>query len=169
MKKIVLYIAQSLDGYIATKDGSVAWLDDYFSEEFETEKFIEGIDTVIQGNTTYEQFKTKYPGKNCYVFSKDADILAEDGVTLVKGDVKKFIDNLDEKTHKNIWVVGGSNIISQFLDEQLVDEIMIYVMPIFLGGGIPLFVDFKVTPRIMLKSTKQFSNGVVELYYTVKK
>ena len=68
MKKVILYIAQSLDGYITTKDGGVAWLDNYFSDEFKTEKFIEEIDTVVQGNTTYEQFKSKYPGKNCCLF-----------------------------------------------------------------------------------------------------
>ena len=64
MKKVILYIAQSLDGYIATKDGDVAWLDKFNADaDYGFNEFIQGIDTVVQGNTTYQQFKDKHIGK----------------------------------------------------------------------------------------------------------
>ncbi len=169
MKKVTLYIAQSLDGYIATKDGSVAWLDNYFSEEFETNKFIEKMDTVIQGNTTYKQFKSKYPDKNCYVFSKDADTHSEEGVTFVKGSVTNFIESLDDSKHHNIWLVGGSNLITQFLNEDQIDEMRIFMIPILLKDGIPLFQNLEVSPKLTLQDTKSYSNGTVELQYVVDK
>ena len=168
MKKVILYIAQSLDGYVATKDGGVVWLDDYFSKEFETEKFIEKIDTVIQGNVTYEQFKSKYPGKNCYVFSNDADTRSEGGVTFVKGSVTDFIKSLDENTHKNIWLVGGPSLITQFLNEGQIDEMRIFMIPVLLNEGKSLFQDIKISPKIILKETKSYKNGVVELDYIIK-
>jgi dihydrofolate reductase len=166
--KIILYIAQSLDGYVATEDGSVAWLDPYFSKEFEIDKFIQGIDTVIQGNVTYEQFKTKHPGKNNYVFSSDADTLSEEGVIFVKGNVKDFIESLDKKTHKNVWLIGGPNLITQFLNEGQINEMKIFVMPTLLNNGKSLFQDIKISPKIILKETKSYKNGVVELDYIIK-
>ena len=169
MKKVILYIAQSLDGYIATKDGGVAWLDDYFSKEFETEKFIEEMDTIVQGNITYEQFKSKYPGKNCYVFSENANTLSEEDITFVKGGVADFIKSLDENTNKNIWLVGGSNLITQFLNERQLDEMRIFIMPVLLKNGIPLFQNIETSPKLILQNTKNYSNGVVELRYTVVK
>ena len=167
--KIILYIAQSLDGYVATQDGGVAWLDDYFSKEFEVEKFIEGMDTVIQGSVTYEQFKTKHSGKNNYVFSNDAGNRLEEGVTFVKGSVTDFIKSLDENTHKNIWLVGGPNLITQFLNEGQIDEMKIFTMPTFLNEGKPLFQDIKIFPKLTLQRVKNYKNGVVETDYTVIK
>ena len=169
MKKVILYIAQSLDGYVATKNGGVAWLDNYFSKEFRTEKFIEGMDTVVQGNVTYKQFKTKHPGKNNYVFSNDADTRSEEGVIFVKGGIKKFINNLDKKTHKNIWLVGGPNLIMQFLNEEQIDEMIIFTIPVLLKEGIALFDNIKKTPVLSLKNIKKYKNDVVALHYSVKK
>jgi len=167
MKKIILYIAQSLDGYVATKDGSVAWLDDYFSKEFGTEKFIEEMDTVIQGNVTYEQFKSKYPGKNSYVFSSDADGRSEEGVTFVKGSVTDFIKGLDENTHKNIWLVGGPNLITQFLNEGQIDEMGIFTMPVLLNEGKSLFQNIEVSSNLTLIGSKSYKNGATETDYII--
>ena len=167
MKKITLYIAQSLDGYIATEDGGVAWLDDYFSKEFETEKFIEKMDTVIQGKITYDQFKTKHEGKNNYVFTHNADKLTEEGITFVEGNVSDFIKGLDENTHKNIWVVGGTNLITQFLNGNLIHEMKIFIMPTLLNKGKALFQNIETSPKLNLEKTKSYENGVIELDYIV--
>ena len=168
MKRITLYIAESLDGYVATKDGSVAWLDkfnDVPNIDYGYNYFYESIDTVVQGNTTYNQFKDKHISKNSYVFAEDADSRLEDGVTFVKGGIKEFIDNLDEKTHKNIWLVGGPNLLAQFMNEGQVDELIIFVMPVLLRAGIPLFSKLKISPSILLHETKTYENGVVVLRY----
>jgi len=172
MKKVVLYIATSLDGYVATKDGGVTWLDEFNTVpnvDYGYSKFTNSIDTVVQGNTTYQQFKDKHIGKNSYVFSQGIATPMDDGVTFVKGGTRKFVDNLDEKTHHNIWLVGGPNLLASFLNEGQVDELIIFIMPILLGDGIPLFTNLETTPNILLQSTKAYENGVVELRYVIKK
>ncbi len=170
MKKVILYIAQSLDGYVATKDGGVAWLDDFNSGEsdYGYAEFNESIDTVVQGETTYEQFHDKHPGKQSYVFSEKADSLSEEGITFVKGSPKEFIEGLDEATHKNIWLVGGPNLLAGFLNEGQVHEMIIFIMPVLLKEGIPLFSNLELTPRVSFEEVKNYSNGVLELRYSVK-
>jgi dihydrofolate reductase len=172
MKRIILYIAQSLDGYIAKKDGSVAWLDEFSNPpnvDYGYSEFIKSIDTVVQGNTTYQQVKYKYTGKNNYVFSHSIANPADEGITFVKGSPREFVDSLDEKTHQNIWLVGGPHLLASFLNERQVDELIIFIMPILLGNGIPLFSNLEITPHIVLQSNKAYDNGVVELRYIIKK
>jgi dihydrofolate reductase len=169
MKKIVLYIAQSLDGYIATKDGSVAWLDPYNEQgevygEYNYSSFIKNIDTVIQGRVTYDQFHPQYPGKNSYVFTSSPRP-PEGGTVFVKGDIKNFIKNLDNHTHQNIWLVGGRKLLKGFLDESLVDEMIIFTMPTLLGEGIPLFENSLIQKKLFLRESKKTENGVVVSHY----
>ncbi len=168
MKKIILYIAASLDGFVAEKDKSVDWLEPYFSKDFGTEDFINGIDTVIQGNTTYQQFKPKYEGKSSYVFTKNPEKYSEEGTIFIKEDPRKFIESLDEDKHHNIWLVGGPTLLSEFLNEKLIDEFMIFIMPTLLGEGIPLFQQLETQTNLSLINTKKYKNGVVELQYSVK-
>ncbi len=172
IKKVILYISESLDGYVATKDGSVAWLDEFNNVsniDYGYNEFIKSIGTVVQGNRTYQQFKDKHIGKNSYVFTENAGTRSDDGVTFVKGSTRRFVDNLDDATHKNIFLVGGPNLLSRFLNEGQVDELIIFVLPVLLSDGITLFNNLKVTPVISLQSTKKYDNGVVELHYTIKK
>ncbi len=170
MKKIILYIAQSLDGYVASKNGGVTWLDDYNKDygDYGYKKFIKKIDTTIQGNTTYQQFKTRYPVKNNYVFSKDVPAQFIEGVDFVKGSIKKFVANLDNKIHKNIWLVGGPSLLAGFLNVNKVDEMIIFTMPVLLKDGIPLFYNVKKVPILSLKNIKKYNNGVVTSHYLIK-
>jgi len=169
--KVTLYIAQSLDGYVASKNGSVSWLDEFSNtgEDYGYKSFIDSVDTVTQGYTTYKQFEDKHAGKNSYVFTNDLDREVVDGVTFVKGSTKKFIDGLDKNTHKHVWLVGGPNLLAAFLNENQVDELVLFTMPVFLRDGIPLFGNLKTAPTVSLLSTKKYINGVVELHYAVKK
>lgn len=172
MKKVILYIAESLDGYVATKDGSVAWLDDFNNVpnvDYGYSEFINNIDTVVQGSRTYQQFKDKHIGKNSYVFTENTKTPSDDGVAFVKGSIQEFIDNLDESTHKNIWLVGGPNLLAGFLNEGQVDELIIFIMPVLLKDGIKLFSNLEAAPIISLQTTKKYDNGVVELRYAIKK
>ncbi|MFC1865888.1 dihydrofolate reductase family protein [Chloroflexota bacterium] len=172
MKRIILYIAQSLDGYVAKKDGSVAWLDEFSNVpdvDYGYSELINSVDTVVQGNTTYQQFKDKHIEKNSYVFSHSVTSPADDGITFVKGSTRKFVDNLDENTHHNIWLVGGPNLLASFLNEGQVDELIIFIMPVLLRNGIPLFSNLEISSNILLQSTKTYENGVVELRYVIKK
>ncbi len=170
MKKVIAYIAESLDGFVATKDGSVAWLDPFNDPKigYGYEDFIENIDTVVQGNKTYQQFKPKYEGKSSYVFTRNPEKYSEEGVTFIKGSPSKFIERLDKDSHHNIWLVGGPKLLTEFFNEGQVDELIIFIMPVLLNEGIKLFSDIKKHPQLTLTRSKNYKNGVVELHYLVK-
>ena len=169
MKKVILYIAESLDGFIAKKDGDVSWLEEFNSEKLGINTFLDSIDTTVQGNTTFRQFGTASAKKNNYVFTHEDAPKAAEGVAFVKGSTKEFIENLDENTHKNIWIVGGANLLSGFMNENQVDEIILFIMPILLGEGISLFDNLNSFPSLKTLTTEKFSNGVVKIHYKVKK
>lgn len=173
-RNIVVFIASSLDGYIATKDDSLEWLfkvegegDNGFSEFYNT------VDTVIMGKRTYdwvmkhEFVEFPYKNKECYVFSRSSFENTED-VTFVSGEIKDFANNLKNKDGHNIWIVGGGELLNSFIQEDLVDEFIITVAPTIIGNGIPLFKEGKHHLELSLKGTKKF-NQFVELHYEVKK
>ncbi|MDH3276639.1 MAG: dihydrofolate reductase family protein [Nitrosopumilus sp.] len=165
MKKVILYVATSLDGYIARKNGSVDWLTRYskLGEDFGYKKFLDSIGTIILGNTTYEEFKAPYKNKKCFVFSRK-NTGKKDNITFVNDNAKEFIEGLDDE---NIWLVGGANIAKDFLKNNLVDDCIITIMPIILGEGIPLFSKGCGKHNLKLLTTKSFDSGVVQLHYTV--
>jgi dihydrofolate reductase len=173
-RKIVLFIAQSLDGYIATKEDSLDWL---FKVEGEGDngysEFFEKIDTILIGKRTYdwimkyEKGQFPYKDKDCYVFSRS---LLEDtnDVKFVNQDVVNFTKNLKKEEGKNIWIVGGGDLLHTFLKEKLVDELILTIAPTIIGEGIPLFKVGDYQLDLSLKGTRTF-NQFVELHYIVKK
>ena len=139
MRKIVVYIASSLDGYVARENGDIDWLPEPSESGYTA--FYKSVDTVIMGKTTYEQILTfgSYPYKNkkSFVFSKT--IRNNDENVEFVSDIAKFVDDDSPGAAKNIWLVGGTQIIASFLKQEAIDEIIITVIPILLGKGIPLF------------------------------
>lgn len=174
MRKIVLFIAQSLDGYIATKEDSLDWL---FNVEGEGDngysEFIDTVDTILIGKRTYdwimkhENGKFPYRNKKCYVFSRSA-IQDSEHVKFVNEDIIRFTNNLKNEEGKSIWIVGGGDLLHTFLKEKLVDELILTVAPKIIGEGIPLFKAGNYQLDLSLKGTRTF-NQFVELHYTVKK
>ncbi|TWI57804.1 dihydrofolate reductase family protein [Halalkalibacter nanhaiisediminis] len=173
-RKIVLFIAQSLDGYIATKGDSLDWLfkvegegDNGYSEFFET------IDTILIGKRTYdwimkhEKGQFPYQNKDCYVFSR-SQLDDTNDVKFVNEDIVNFTHNLKKEEGKNIWIVGGGDLLHTFLKEKLVDELILTVAPTIIGEGIPLFKIGDYQLDLSLKGTRTF-NQFVELHYKVKK
>jgi len=167
MMKVILYIAESLDGFVATKEMSVAWLDKYNDPKinYGWDDFMKRVDTVVQGNTTYQQFKPKYEDKASFVFTKHPEKYDEEGVVFTKESPEEFIKNLDEEKHQNIWLVGGPTLLAEFLNHKLVNECIIFIMPTLLGSGIPLFQNLETSPVFELLDSKKYENGVVELRY----
>ena len=167
--KITLYIATSIDGFIAKKDGSVKWLDKFnnLGENYGYESFSNSINTVVMGNVTYEQVlgfgEYPYKNKQGYVFANKEK--SDDNIIFVNGDVKEFIDNLDKEKDHNIWLIGGANIVNQFLKYNLIDEFIIFVMPVILGEGIRLFSNDNQEKELILTNSKSFKSGVLELKY----
>ncbi len=163
MKKVILYIAQSLDGFIAKKDLSVKWLDKYFNKQMAAnhKQFFKDIDSVVLGNTTHKQFPQKYEGKPTFVFSRK-EKGKDENVTYVRGKVKAFMKKHNLKG--NLWVLGGSDIVNQFLKENLIDEMRIFIMPEILGDGIRLFQEGNKGKKFKLVNKKTYED-VVELHY----
>lgn len=172
-RKLVLFIASTLDGYIATKDHDLTWL---FNVEGEGDNgisaFYNTIDTIIMGRTTYEWVMNHeetfpYKDKQCYVFSRTSKDDIE-YINIVNDDVISFTNELMDKKGKNIWLLGGSELISHFVKEKLIDEIIVTIAPVLLGDGIRLFKHNDFQTHLSLNSINRF-NQFVELRYSVLK
>ena len=173
-RNLVLFIASSLDGYIATKDESLEWLynvegegDNGFSEFYDT------VDTILMGKRTFDWVMNQdlkefpYKNKECYVFTRSLTENTE-VVKFVNGDVTNFVNKLKSQDGKNIWIVGGGELLHSFIQEKLVDELIITVAPTLLGKGIPLFREGDYQLNLLLKKMRNF-NQFVELHYEVKR
>ncbi len=167
MRSIILFIACSLDGFIAREDGGVDWLFD--DQDYGMSEFYESIDTVLMGRKTYDfMLRSGFPyykGKMNYIFSRSQKTEKTENVQFVSGDVRDFVESLQKRTGKDVWLVGGSRLIESFLEAELIDEMILSIHPVVLGKGIPLFAgDF--TP-IDLELTKcvPYDCGLVQLWY----
>ncbi|HSG73782.1 MAG TPA: dihydrofolate reductase family protein [Nitrosopumilaceae archaeon] len=167
MRKIRLFIACSLDGYIAKEDGSVDWLPQNGDSGYE--QFYKSIDTVLMGKKTYDQILTfgKYPYKDklSYVFTRNPNQKKDENVEFIS-EVEEFTQKLISNSGKDIWLVGGSDTASTFLNLKFVDELIISVIPVVLGKGIPLFTNIKEEIKLELVKTTKYSK-LVELSYKI--
>ena len=172
-RKLVLYIATSLDGYIATENDSLEWL---FKTEGEGDngysEFYSTVDTILIGRRTYdwiiEKEKGEFPYKNkkCYVFSKSENDKNEN-VEFINQDVVEFTNKIKSLDGGNIWLVGGGNLLHSFIKEKLVDELIITIAPTLIGSGISLFNKNDFELELKLKDMRRF-NQFAELHYEVK-
>lgn len=189
MRKVVLGLGISLDGYIARKNGAVDWLS--MDWDYDWTAFFKTIDVVLMGRKTWDvalgmspQTKSKskskkkasnpYGAMETYVFSNTLPDSGVDGVEIVSGNLKEFIANLKAKGGKNIWLSGGGELAKSFLDEDLVDEIYLGVTPLLLGAGLPLFPELirEVPLRFVSCNVckhKKEDNAMLELVYEVKR
>jgi dihydrofolate reductase len=171
-RSVILYIAASLDGYIATEEESLDWL---FSVQGEGDNgytsFFDTVDTVLMGRKTYdwimrtEQGRFPYPGRECYVFSRSRT--GSDGfVTYVGGDVAAFTAALKHREGKKIWMIGGGEALLDVLRAGLIDEIVVNIAPRLLGRGIPLFPKGDYGCDLSLIGIKQYGQ-FAELHYSI--
>jgi dihydrofolate reductase len=185
MRKIILGLGISLDGYIARKNGAVDWLS--MDWDYDWTAFFKTIDVVLMGRKSWEvalgmnpkkKSKSKasnpYGGMETYVFSNTLETSGVEGVKIVSGDLKEFVANLKANDGKNIWLSGGGELAKSFLNENLVDEIHLGIVPHLLGAGIPLFPELTREVPLRLISCKSYKhkkeeNAMVELFYEVKK
>lgn len=173
MSLLRVYIAASVDGYIADADGGVAWLDPYFTEEVDFAGFSATIGATVMGRRTFDQALTfeqwQPPSERTVVLTHRPLDNAPDGVEPFAGDVRQLADELRHQmaeVGKDVWLMGGGECIRPFHEAGLVDRWELYVIPVLLGAGIPLFpageptgVDLKVT------RTETYGNGIVEVWY----
>ena len=176
MPRIKLYIATSLDGFIARENGSVNWLTEYENNpetDYGYSEFYSSICTVLMGRKTYEQVlgfgEWPYKGKRSYVFTSRKELLPHEiNVEFVSGDIREFVHQLKESTEEDIWLVGGSQLIRAFFEENLVQDLIIFVVPIILGSGIPLFDHIGKEIRLKTLWVEKYKNGLIRMEYEVR-
>ena len=173
MRKVILYIAMSLDGYIADRKGNVNWPagQDDAGEQIDTYgAFINEVDTVVMGWNTYRQITTElspeewpYQGLTTYVITHRRQPSSAD-IRFVQEEPCSLVRRLREEQGKAIWICGGSRIIQPLVQEDLLDVYHISVIPTILGAGLPLFAEISQKIKLKLRSTQVY-NGIVESVY----
>lgn len=173
-RKIIVYIATSADGFIARPDGDLEWLTQRPAPKgfYGMGKFMSSIDTTLLGRKTYDvsvrmgaEFDTT---RRHYIFSRRPRPARAAGVEFISEGIGPFAKRLRMKEGKDIWMMGGGDIIASFLDERAIDEFIISVIPTFIGEGIPLIAPRHRHVPLRLLSVQRFSDGVVQLHYRVR-
>jgi dihydrofolate reductase len=166
MRKLIMFIATSLDGYIAGPDGEIDWL--FSDQDYGYRDFYARIDTVIMGRKTYDLSlgfdEYPYPETAAYVFSRTPR-RPDSHAQFVADDVGAFVNQLKRQPGRDIWLVGGGQIVRECLVADAVDEFVISVHPILLGAGIPLFPAGFPKRSLALQHVQRFESGLVQTVY----
>lgn len=170
-RKVILYIACSLDGYIAKPNDDLSFLSivQKEGEDYGYADFIKTVDTVILGRKTYDWVMTQvsefpHADKTSYIITRTPKSTI--GKTIFyTGDLKDLVLQLKKEPGKNIFVDGGAEIVNALLKENLIDEIILSIIPIFVGNGTKLFNDERPEQKLKLRSSKSFDTGLVQLHY----
>lgn len=170
-RKVILYIAMSLDGYIARPDDDLGFLSmvEKEGEDYGYTKFINSIDAVIVGKRTYDKvlsmgYDFPHSNKDSYIITRTPQP-ALGSVKFYTGDLKELVLNLKKVPGKNIFVDGGAETVHQLLQDDLIDEFYISIIPILLGDGIPLFRNGRPEVTLEMVNTTSFTKGLVQLHY----
>lgn len=173
MREITLFIAMSLDGYIADKNGGVSWLGGQGNDEENIDTyaaFVKEIDTILMGWNTYRQVVTElsptkwvYEDFTTYVITHKK-CRSSERVRFTSEKPATLLKQLKTETGKGIWICGGANLIKQLVDEDLIDRYHISVIPTILGDGIRLFGSAQKEIKLKLCRTQTY-NGITDLIY----
>jgi len=185
MRKVTLGLANSLDNYIARKDGGFDWL--HWSKEVAeiSAKFMKTVDALLIGRKTFEVMlasgQTSYPGAKNYVFSRSkkkrealkkrlaAKKKPDRNVEIVTEDAAKFVRELKKRKGKGIVVFGGGELAKSLFEADLIDEVVLNIHPVLLGSGIPLFHEMKQQIDLELVECKVLKGGYLAVTYRVKR
>lgn len=165
-----LYIAVSVDGYIATPDGGVEWLEPYHHLDTGIQDFMDKICTIVMGRNTYDQALRlgdwPYAGKRIVVLtSRPLNPTTGHEVETWSGDPRPLMDSLREQSDGDIWLLGGARIARQWLDLNLVDRLELYVIPVLLGDGVRLFQRSERRHALELDAATTWPGGITCLRY----
>lgn len=176
MRKIKLYIATSIDGYIARSDGDLDWLTGFPNPEktdYGYQTLFESIDIVIMGGRTYRDILSMdvvwpYQAKNTYVITHHS-LSEEKNIQFITHDIVETITQIRNENGQDIWLVGGGEIASMLLNHELIDEMIITTVPIILGNGIPLFSKITKESQWEISIYHKYKNGVTQSHYKIKR
>jgi dihydrofolate reductase len=172
MRRVKYFVASSLDGYIARVDGGVDWL--FMDQDYGMSAFFKSVDVAVMGRRTYDKMlqlapkQAFFPGMKNYVFSNRSVGRGND-VVFVSGDVGEWVRDIKSGVGKDIWLVGGGDLLRQFLAVGMVDEIGVTVHPRLLGEGVALFPAPYPEIELELLRCEQYSTGLVQVVYGVKR
>ncbi len=177
MKRIILNLAVTLDGFIEGANGEIDWC--IMDDDMNFGAFIESVDTVFYGRVSYDAWGNFQPdentgpgeklmwqgihAKNKFVFSSQNQ--TNEKATFISSDIDGKVAEIKKQGGKDIWLYGGANLIRTFINSGLIDIYKISVHPVALGSGKPLFEDLKERVELKLTGTRVFKSGVVELTY----
>ena len=168
---VIAYVAVSLDGFIAGDEGSVDFLEDFGSEEYGFDEFYDSIGAVVMGSATYEQILGwgwpygTTPG--LVLTHRVLDAPGGVAITFSSDPTGDAIGAYATTTEKRLWVVGGGRVILDGLRDGAIDVLELYVMPVVLGTGVPLFQG-PYDGALNLTESQAFTNGVVKLVYSTR-
>ena len=169
MARIVYYVAASLDGFIADSAGGVGWLPGGDADDFGYAEFYAGVEAVVMGRRTYDQVLSfgdwPYPGKPAYVFTHSAPAAGPPEVRFVQASAPDFARDIAEGYSGTMWLVGGGGLADQFRQAGLIDEYQVFVIPIVLGQGVPLFGGQGSPTLLELEAARPHADGVAQLRY----
>ena len=170
-RKVVVFIAMSLDGYIAKTDGDISFLSlvEKEGEDYGYADFLKTVDTVLIGRKTYDHvfemgFDDPHPDKNVYIISRSEK--SENGSPkYFKGSLRGLVGELKASKGKNIFCDGGAEVINALSNKNLIDEFIISIIPVMLGDGIPLFKSGRPENKLELITVRHFEKGLVQIHY----
>jgi dihydrofolate reductase len=167
---VVYSCAISLDGYIAAADGGVDWLNSAMvkGESYDLPEFQRSIDGILMGSRTYEQaieMGGMMGGKiHTWVFSRRS-LPSRKGVTITSASPAEIVKSLPGHGVRRAWLMGGGLLAASFLEQGLIDEVGLAIMPVVLGSGIPLFGSMKTYASLHLIESKTYKGGAIGLRY----
>lgn len=169
MRKILLNLAVSLDGFIEGPNGEFDWC--FTDQDYGMSGFLAQTDSILLGRKSYQLLEKmggddQFPHHAKYVFSNTLDEVVEPYI-LTKGPAEDAVRLLRNSPGKDIWLFGGSALIASLLNAGLVDELMLAVHPILLGGGKPLTGQLNERIPLELVQTKPYDSGLVQLFYRI--
>ncbi|MFA7419124.1 MAG: dihydrofolate reductase family protein [Melioribacteraceae bacterium] len=173
----IVYIATSLDGFIAKKDGGIDWLFEIPNpdgSDFGFSEFMKNVDAVVMGRNTFELVMTF----DEWLYTKPVFVLSEtlkslprslaDKAEILNGNPESIVKELNSRGYKNLYIDGGITI-QKFLKQELIDEVIITKIPILLGEGIPLFAGLTREQKFEHVKTEVYNNALVKSHYKKKK
>lgn len=167
---VTLFIASSLDGYIAGPDDDLSWL--FTDADYGFLDFFADTQALIMGKGTYHVVRTfgdwPYPGKATYVVSRQDPVeISTPDTFSYEGELPGLLERITADGHEHVWLVGGGQLVRSFLNAKLVDRIVVSVHPVLLGTGVALFPGGFPKTRLVLENAEAYDSGLVQLTYSV--
>ena len=174
MRKVIFGVANSLDNFIARRDGGYDWI--MWSDEVSQlmAEFWPKVDTILVGRKTYDvmrqqsgSYESSMPGVKTYVFSRTLSSIDDPNAEIVSQDTGEFVRRLKQQPGKDICVMGGGELARSLFEADVIDEVGLNIHPVLLGDGIPLFLPMEHQINLKLRESRTFKNGCVLVTYDV--